>query len=398
MEESKSMKQENIKPEVGEESINETKIQDDKRLKRIKNPRHWPLYRYSIQLDGDLTDSGVGCYIRAMRNDLSKHELQCTLIENMDQILEKHPFDDNADVISNLIGLENKRGNDLEFNLPIVLSFPHQPYRKKSSREVVLRVLSKGEWKDYNQIKDSKLLDFLESNQGQIPLLHCRLKFLNKNILVCVVNKSRAECVVVRGGKAISITSSLDNRITLKVPKGAFDDDIHKIEMQPLPNSPQMVNKVKKYFKNSENLYQTSPIINLKIPSTIKVPLTLTMPVPGIFQSQKLKVNNIHLDNKMNKNLTIVTQMKKEVYCRRNDMRYEIINDVVTFSIQESFRKIFLFETANGTLEKDVENVARNLDFLNTRRKLANILVRQHEDNMEDIFAVCCSLKEVSIL
>ncbi|CAD5123830.1 DgyrCDS12138 [Dimorphilus gyrociliatus] len=369
-------------------------VVDEKKLKRIKNPRHWPLYRYSIQLDGDLTESGIGCYIRAMRNDLAKHELKCTLIENLSETLAENPFNDNADVISNLISIENKRDNNLDFELPIVISFPHQRYRKKSSREIVLRVLANGEWKDYYPLKDSKLLDFLESNSGQIPLFHCRMKTLMKSVKLCVVNKSRVESAFVKGNKALALVSYLDNRITLKIPKDACEEKIEKVEMQPLPNNPQMINQIKKYFKSSESLCHTSSLINLNLPSTIKLPMILSMPLPGTFQSKKLKSNNIRVDNRISKNLSIVTKTSKNNYHLRDDIRYEINNDIVTFPIEHNIKKIFLFETLNGTSNTDIGNVARNLELFNTRRKLANILIRQHEDDPEDIAIVCCNLKE----
>lgn len=94
--------------------------EEEKKKQELEEKRrdrsNWPYHKYIIPIEKDVTETGLGCYLRALEDVLSADEVTCELEEDL-TIISRHPFDDNAEIVSNILSLKIKCTETIRFQV-----------------------------------------------------------------------------------------------------------------------------------------------------------------------------------------------------------------------------------------------------------------------------------------
>ncbi|CAD5124057.1 DgyrCDS12361 [Dimorphilus gyrociliatus] len=372
-----------------------------------RDRRNWPSHTYTISKEEDMTATGLGCHLKALEDDLSFDNVTCRLEEDLNMI-SQHPFDDNADIVSNILNFQIKCTKTIRFQYPVIVSIPHQSCRKVNTKEIIVRLFTSDGWIDVNplnSINDSKIMESLKSTEGKIPLIHCQLKYLEPVVKVCVVHRPRVEKERVKPDKGTTVTSTIDSRVSIRIPKNSFGKKTEEIELQILQTNKDARVRLRKFFNMPESFLETSVVLNLNMPNIVKNGVFIGMPFPGTASVKARKTSKVKTPGascqvrektqlNLGEKIVIVTETE-DGYHVKDGLTYEIVDDTVEFLVKEKVKRIFLITTTSDSTRDDNINIAQNIKILVTQKKAAIFQVSQIVDNPNKIAIVCSSSDNV---
>ncbi|KAL3885307.1 hypothetical protein ACJMK2_025385 [Sinanodonta woodiana] len=265
----------------------------------------WPIYEYKIGSD-------FGCIIRAPPSKFNESDVTCRLIDRLDCPLH---FEQHEELVSNIIQIEPTYP-DYKLQAAMLVAIPYVSQRSTAaSREPVIKAFINGHWKEiettdtiFDSHKDMKFA------QIETPLLTSFAVFTRLKRDYVSVSK--------RGGK---VTSSVDQRITITVPKDAINGkDLMLMEVQPVDTG--SVNEIRLRTPACRGLLAASPIIRTSWESSeFQKPLTITIPCPpNPARAKKLAAMRKLKEEKMKNPPKVVIKLPHEEEKEKEEKRKKI--------------------------------------------------------------------------
>lgn len=183
----------------------------------------------------------------------------------------------------------------------------------------------------------------------QIPLIHCQLKSLEPIVKVCVVFRPKVEKEKVKPDKGATIMSAIDSRVSIRIPKSSFGTKTEEIELQILQTNKETRAKLIKFFEMPDCFLETSVLLNLNMPNTVKNPIIVGMPFPGTTHVKARRMSKVKapgascqagekIQLNLGEKIVIVTETE-DGYHVKDGLTYEIVDDTVQFSIKEKVKR-----------------------------------------------------------
>ncbi|KAM6150408.1 death domain-containing protein 1 [Erethizon dorsatum] len=245
--------------DISDEYVNN--LNDSESLKQKNNITE----KEYLDVLSDGTDPQVSCYITAPSHILQ--QLECRIINGMSSLI----VTDNEELVSNVVSVKCS-DKEKRIPFPICIAIPFTAHSRGIYRDIMVKV------SDIN-LQSSYLsptsLEGMKSYKGT-----CAAVKVYKLGIFSVVSCLKKESFTVTK-KGLTLKSSMDSRISLCYPPGAFSSPV-LVQLKIQPVDPALVAYLKTQQDASYSVLSTSPLIHVQHPSThpFQKPVTVFLPCP----------------------------------------------------------------------------------------------------------------------
>ncbi|XP_005392072.1 PREDICTED: death domain-containing protein 1 [Chinchilla lanigera] len=211
----------------------------------------------------DGTDTQVSCYITAPSYVLQ--QLECQIINSMSSLI----VTDNEELVSNVVSVECS-DKEKRIPFPICIAIPFTARSRGNYRDILVKVFDTNLQSSY---LSPTSLEEMKSYKGT-----CATVNVYKLGVFSVVSCLKKESFTV-AKKGLTLKSSMDSRISLCYPPGAFSSSV-LVQLKVQPVDPSLVAHLKTQQDASYSVLSTSPLIHVQHPSThlFQKPVTVFLP------------------------------------------------------------------------------------------------------------------------
>nr|XP_013005434.2 death domain-containing protein 1 [Cavia porcellus] len=214
----------------------------------------------------DGTDPQVSCYITAPSYILQ--QLECRIVNSMSSLI----VTDNEELVSNVVSVECS-DKEKRIPFPICIAIPFTACSRGTYRDIMVKVSDRNLQSSY---LSPTALEGMKSYSGT-----CASVKVYKLGIFSVVSCLKKESFTVTK-KGFTLKSSMDSRISLCYPPGAFSSPV-LVQLKIQPVDPSLVTYLKTQQDASYAVLSTSPLIHVQHPSThpFQKPVTVFLPCPA---------------------------------------------------------------------------------------------------------------------